>query len=77
MRVSKLQVKVIPRASSNSVQPLPDGSLKVRVTDPAEGGRANQAVIELLAEHFKVPKRAVAIVRGASSRQKLIEILGS
>lgn len=70
----RLSVKVIPGAKKSAVEVLPDGSLKVRVTAPAESGRANMAVIKALAEHFDVPKRAVTIVRGASSRQKLIEI---
>jgi len=54
---------------------MPDGGLRVRVTAPAEGGRANDAVIDALAEHFHVPKRAVTIRQGASSRSKLVEIL--
>jgi uncharacterized protein YggU (UPF0235/DUF167 family) len=44
------------------------------VTEPADGGRANAAVIEALAKHFGVPRRLVTIVRGARSRQKLVEI---
>lgn len=72
--MTRIRVNVIPRAKTLGIEPLPDGSLKVRVTAPAEGGRANRAVIEALAEHFDVPKRAVTIVRGASSRQKLIKI---
>lgn len=72
--MSRLQVYVIPKAGSNSVQSLPDGRLKVRVRAPAEGGRANLAVIDALAEHFKVPKRAIAIIRGDTSRLKLIEV---
>jgi len=57
------------------VEAAQDGTLRVRVTEPAEGGRANAAVIDLLAEHFKVPRRAVSILQGEKSRQKLVEIL--
>ena len=44
------------------------------VPEPPEDGRANEAVIELLAEHFDVPKGSLRIVRGHTSRQKVIEI---
>jgi uncharacterized protein YggU (UPF0235/DUF167 family) len=42
---------------------------------PAEGGRANEAVIEALANHFSVPKRAVTILQGVTSRSKLIKVI--
>lgn len=66
----KIQVRVIPKAKRPGVETVADGSLKVRVAAPAEGGRANAAVIEALAQHFGVPKRAVTIVRGQTSRTK-------
>ncbi len=67
-------VRVIPRARSASVEALPDGGLKARVTEPAEGGRANAAVTTLVADHFGVSKRSVRIVRGATRRQKLVDV---
>ena len=69
-----MTVRVIPRARAAAVEALPDGSLRVRVPEPAQGGRANAAVIALLAEHFNVSKRSVRIVRGATHRQKVLEI---
>jgi len=54
----------------------PDGALKVKVREPAREGRANEAVSVLLAEHLMVPRRAVQVVRGASSRDKVLEIQG-
>src|SRR5690349_20302334 len=45
-------VRVIPRAKRRAVEPQPDGSLLVRVTAPPEDGRANDAVLEAVAEHF-------------------------
>lgn len=67
----RVTVRVVPRARRRGVEQLPDGSLRVRVTEPAEQGRANAAVI-------KAPRqpsgRAVTIRRGAGSRSKLIEI---
>ena len=70
----KVDVHVIPRAKRATVERLADGGLRVRVTQPPEDGRANAAVIEMVARRFGVPRRAVTIVRGATSRQKLIEI---
>jgi len=80
----KVEVRVTPRAKrdtvlkprtrTSSVRGKNDGILHVRVTASPVGGRANKAVIGLLAEHFRVPKSAVHIVRGVKSRSKLIEI---
>jgi uncharacterized protein (TIGR00251 family) len=71
----RIRVKVIPKAKKSRIEQLPDGSLRVWVSAPAEAGRANAAVAEALAEHFGVPKRAVTILQGATRRTKLIEIL--
>ena len=70
----RMGVRVIPRARRRGIEAGPDGGLIVRVTEPAEDGRANAAVIELLAAHFGVPKRRVRIVQGLASRRKLVEI---
>ena len=72
--VRRIQVRVIPHAKRRDIGMTPDGTLIVKVTEPAEGGRANAAVIEALAKHFGVPKRGIVILRGATSRQKLVEI---
>jgi len=71
----RIQVKVTPRAKQPGVTPAADGTLAVKVRAPATDGRANDAVIEALAEHFGVPRRAVTIVHGHTSRRKLVEIL--
>jgi len=71
----RVQIQVVPRARKLGIELLPDGRLQVRVSAPAEGGRANAAVIEALAKHFNVPKRAVTILHGVTSRSKLVEVL--
>ena len=71
----RIHVKVVPRAKKIGVEPLPNGGLRVRVAAPAQGGRANAAVVEALAGHFGVPSRAVTILHGLTSRSKLIEVL--
>lgn len=75
----KISVKVIPNAKQNEVVDdafdlLGARILKVKVNQPPEDGKANKAVIELLAEYFKVRKSAVSIIAGETSRNKIIEI---
>ena len=70
----RLQVRVTPRARRPGIESHADGTLVVRVTAPAEGGQANEAVRDALAEHFGVPKRSVTIRQGLASRRKVIEI---
>lgn len=69
-------VRVQPRARRNEVIGEADGSLRVRVTAAAEGGKANRAVIALLAAAFGVAPSRVELVRGATSREKLFRIEG-
>ena len=71
----RLHVRVIPRAKRRTIEQALGGTLLVKVTEPAEDGRANAAVIAALAAHFSVPKRCVKILRGLTGRQKMIEIV--
>ncbi len=67
-----INIKVIPRAKRALVK---DGDpLRIYVNQPPEDGRANDAVIKLLAEHFKIPKSKIKILKGEKSREKIIEI---
>ena len=52
------------------------GALKAAVTAPAEDGKANSAVIDLLADEWRLPKSAFDIVRGATQRDKVVRISG-
>jgi len=69
----KIQVKVKPNSKSEEVSREGD-SFIVRVKEPPREGKANQAVITLLAEHFGVPKSRVRILSGFRSKNKVIEI---
>jgi uncharacterized protein (TIGR00251 family) len=69
----KIQVKVKPNSKTQEVS-QEGNSFAVKVKEPAREGRANQAVIKLLAEHFGVPKSQVRILSGFRSRNKEIEI---
>lgn len=69
-----VKVKVKPRASRNEVKKVDSNLYEVKTTSVAEDGKANQKVLELLAEFFKVPKSRVCILRGLSSRYKEVQI---
>lgn len=69
----QIKVRVLPRARQNSIIVETDGSLRVRVTAVPDGGRANEAVIKLLAKYLGVPKSQIKIIRGETSHDKVIE----
>jgi hypothetical protein len=74
----RLDVRVSPGASADAVTLSSSGSgaaLLVRTTAPPEDGKANEAVLRLLAKALRRPASALELVRGASSRNKLIRIL--
>jgi len=71
-----VDVLVQPRASRAKLGPVHDGRLKVSVTAPPVDGEANAAVIELFAKRLGVPRSAVEVVAGASSRRKTLRIAG-
>ena len=67
---------VRPRSSRATVGGTHDGSLVVRVREPATDGRANRAVVDAVAEALGVSRRAVRIATGASGRRKVVEVEG-
>ena len=73
----RFAVRLAPRSSSNRVDGVLDGVLKVRVTAPAVEGAANTALVHLLAEELGVPRSGVRIVAGATSRQKRVVVEGA
>ncbi len=75
----QLRVRVTPKASADRIGAVvADGGgerwLRVAVTAVPEGGRANKAVLSLLAKRWKLAKSALSVVRGATERRKLLEI---
>lgn len=70
-----IEVRVQPRARRTALE-CSGGALKAQVTAPAEDGKANAAVIGLLAATWKLPKSTFAVTRGATSRNKVISIAG-
>ena len=71
-----ISVRVQPRASRDRVMGFRDGMLRVSVTAPPEGGKANTAVLELLADTLGVAKSRLHLVRGQASRNKVVAVEG-
>ena len=69
----KIQVKVKPSSKTEDIS-REGYSFIVKVKEPPREGKANQAVIKLLAEHFGVPQSQVRILSGFRSRNKIIEV---
>ena len=70
----RIHITVKPRSKKPEITKVADGEYRVMVRPPAQDGKANLALIDLLADYFKVPKSTIKILRGQSSRRKLIEI---
>jgi len=69
-----VNVRVIPRARVQKI--VADGDiLRVYTNAAPTDGEANAAVIKMLAKHFDVPKSRISIIRGATSHDKIIEII--
>jgi hypothetical protein len=74
--VSYLEVVVKPKAHRDEIAGWLGDSLKVAVSAPPEGGRANEAVCSLISRALDVSKSSVTVVRGKSSRKKLLRLEG-
>lgn len=71
----KIKIRVLPRSSKNEVVgEMADGTLKIKLTAPPVDGKANDALIKLLAEYFDKPKNKIKIAAGATSKNKVIEL---
>ena len=75
MPTATIEIHVQPKASRNRIVTL-DGTIKVYVTAAPEKGRANKAVVEMIARRLGVPKRAVSIISEERSRMKLLTVRG-
>ena len=77
----RLALRVTPGAGRNAISgrvEMPPGEwrLKVSVTAPPEDGKANEAVIRLLAKAWRLPKTSFRVIAGATDRNKLFHIAG-
>ena len=69
----KIKIRVQPNAKQNKIVEE-NGRYKVYLTAPPVEGKANQALIEFLSENFKVKRSKIKLLKGAKSRDKLVEI---
>jgi uncharacterized protein (TIGR00251 family) len=70
----KIQVNVKPNSKTEEVS-REGNSLVIKVKEPPKEGKANQAVIRLLARHFGVPQSRIKITGGIRSKNKVIEVV--
>ena len=77
----RLALRVTPKASRNAIAGLAatasgGTALKVTVTAVPENGKANEAVVKLLAKAWKLPKTSLTVVAGATDRNKIVHVAG-
>jgi len=73
---TRLRLRVAPGAAHACVVGRQGEAWKVRVAAPPEGGRANEAVVRLIAETLSVSRGAVTLVSGHGARDKIVELAG-
>ncbi|MEO8736797.1 MAG: DUF167 domain-containing protein [Edaphobacter sp.] len=71
-----LAIRVRPGARKNDIAGIHAGAVKISLTAPPVDGRANEALIEFIAELLRIPRARVSILTGVSSRMKLLRITG-
>ena len=73
----KIAVKAKPSSREDNVEETGAGQFIVSVKEPPVQGRANDAIVRALAEHFRVSRTDVRIISGWTSRNKTVEIVGA
>jgi len=72
-----LAIKLQPRASSNEIGEPLGNELRIKVTAPPVDAAANEALVRLLAERLDCPRSAVRLLRGHTSRHKVVKLFGA
>jgi len=68
-----IKVRVYPISAREGVEEAGE-EVVVKVSAPPRGGKANKRLIELLSEHYRIPKSKIEIIRGFRSREKLVRV---
>ena len=71
-----LAIRVHPGAKENDVTGLHAGAAKISLTAPPVDGRANEALIEFVADRLRIPQSRIALLSGTTSRMKVLRITG-
>jgi uncharacterized protein (TIGR00251 family) len=72
----RLATRVTPNAGRNEITGYKDGVLQVKVAAPPVKGKANKALVDLLAEKLEIRKSSINIIKGETSRNKVVLISG-
>ncbi len=75
VRTMRVRVHVTPNAREARVTLVGEASFEVRVDEKAMEGRANKRLVEIMSDHFGIPKSRILIVSGAKSRDKVLEVI--
>ncbi|MEK9154881.1 MAG: DUF167 domain-containing protein [Patescibacteria group bacterium] len=68
-------IKAKPNSKQNKVSKISENIFEVFVKEPPVDNKANEAIIKSLADYFGIPKSNIKIISGASSKQKIIEVV--
>ena len=72
----RLKLRIVPNAKRNEVTGEHGDAVKIKIAAPAIEGKANEALLEFLAEKLGLHRRNLTLIAGEKSRDKLIEIAG-
>ena len=71
-----ISIRLSPRASRDAIRGIREGALKIAVTSPPVENEANEHLVRLVAKKLSVPRSNVEIVKGQTSRNKLLRVTG-
>lgn len=71
----KFTIRVIPNAKKNEIVSREGSFLKIKLTAVPDKGRANKAIIAFLAKEFDAPPSHITIIKGQTSREKVVEVV--
>ena len=74
--MGRLKLRIVPNAKRDEVVGEYGDAVKIKVAAPAVEGKANEALLEFVAEKLRVHRRGITLISGEKSRDKLIEIAG-
>ncbi|HLC59316.1 MAG TPA: DUF167 domain-containing protein [archaeon] len=69
-----IRVRASPNSKKSDIKDQCDNCFSVKIDEPADEGKANRRLIEILSDHFNVPKSSIRITRGLKSKDKMVEI---
>jgi hypothetical protein len=75
-RSCTLGVRLKPNARQDSIDAASDGSLSIRVHAPPVEGKANTALVKLLANRLDIPKSCIFVLHGLASKSKVVQVNG-